>query len=112
VDRTWLVVALARLSKGVKQTPNEYRDQLTLNLAHLVRTVGLDAIPTETENDTMLKTGNTPPSHGYILDRNGKVVSQAHGYADDHYVPFNLKHCRRPQRWVLHPVACVRWSDH
>jgi hypothetical protein len=83
-------------SKGVKQTPDEYRDQLTLNLAQPRGRdggfEGLDAIPTETQNDTMLKTGSTPPSHGYILDRTGKVVSQAHGYADDHYVPFNLKH--------------------
>lgn len=38
-----------------------------------------------------LASGNTPPSEGVILDRDGQIVTQAIGYGDDHYLPFNLK---------------------
>ena len=38
-----------------------------------------------------LDAGNTPPSEGLLLDKNGKIVAQAVGYGDDHYLPFNLK---------------------
>jgi hypothetical protein len=41
-----------------------------------------------------LASGNTPPSEGVILDRNGKIVTQAIGYGDDHYLPFNLKNLK------------------
>lgn len=37
-----------------------------------------------------LASGHIPPSHGIIIDRNGAVVSQAVGYGDDWYLPFNL----------------------
>lgn len=37
------------------------------------------------------KSGVIPPSEGIILDRTGKVVTQAVGYGDDWYLPFNLK---------------------
>ena len=38
-----------------------------------------------------LASGNTPPSEGVLIDKDGKVVAQAVGYGDDHYLPFNLK---------------------
>jgi hypothetical protein len=41
-----------------------------------------------------LASGNTPPSEGVILDRDGQIVSQAIGYGDDHYLPFNLKNLK------------------
>jgi len=41
-----------------------------------------------------LASGNTPPSEGVILDSKGRIVSQAVGYGDDHYLPFNLKHLK------------------
>jgi len=37
------------------------------------------------------KSGAMPPSRGYIIDRNGKIITEAAGYGDDHYLPFNLK---------------------
>jgi len=37
------------------------------------------------------QSGVIPPSEGMIIDRNGKVVSQAVGYGEDWYLPFNLK---------------------
>lgn len=39
-------------------------------------------------------SGNTPPSEGVIIDKNGKIVTQAVGYGDDHYLPFNLKNLK------------------
>jgi len=38
-----------------------------------------------------MKSGTIPPSQGIIIDRTGKVVSQAVGYGEDWYVPFNLR---------------------
>lgn len=35
--------------------------------------------------------GNVLPSQGVLFDADGNVVSQAVGYADDHYLPFDLK---------------------
>jgi hypothetical protein len=37
------------------------------------------------------KSGVIPPSEGIIIDRKGKVITQAVGYGDDWYLPFNLK---------------------
>lgn len=37
------------------------------------------------------KSGTIPPSQGIIIDRSGKVVTEAVGYGEDWYVPFNLK---------------------
>lgn len=37
------------------------------------------------------KSGVIPPSEGIIIDRKGRVVTQAVGYGDDWYLPFNLK---------------------
>lgn len=41
-----------------------------------------------------LAAGNTPPSEGVIIDADGKIVTQAVGYGDDHYLPFNLRHLK------------------
>jgi hypothetical protein len=37
------------------------------------------------------KSGTIPPSQGIIIDRKGQVVTEAVGYGEDWYVPFNLK---------------------
>ena len=41
-----------------------------------------------------LASGNTPPSEGVIINANGQIVTQAVGYGDDHYLPFNLKNLK------------------
>jgi len=41
-----------------------------------------------------LEAGNTPPSEGVIINSEGQIVSQASGYGDDHYLPFNLKNLK------------------
>ena len=37
------------------------------------------------------QSGVIPPSEGVIIDRKGKIVTQAVGYGEDWYLPFNLK---------------------
>jgi stage V sporulation protein K len=37
------------------------------------------------------KAGIIPPSQGIIIDRKGQVVTEAVGYGEDWYLPFNLK---------------------
>jgi hypothetical protein len=41
------------------------------------------------------KAGATPPSQGMIIDRDGKVATEAVGYGDDWYLPFDLKNLGR-----------------
>lgn len=37
------------------------------------------------------RAGNVLPSQGLLIDADGKLVSQAVGFAEDHYLPFDLK---------------------
>lgn len=37
------------------------------------------------------KSGTIPPSQGIIIDKSGRVTSEAVGYGEDWYLPFNLK---------------------
>ena len=37
------------------------------------------------------QSGVIPPSQGIIIDRKGKIVTEAVGYGEDWYLPFNLK---------------------
>lgn len=41
--------------------------------------------------ELQLNSGTVPPSEGIIIDRKGRVVTQAVGYGDDWYLPFNLR---------------------
>jgi len=41
-----------------------------------------------------LAAGNTPPSEGVIINADGQITTQAVGYGDDHYLPFNLKNLK------------------
>ncbi len=43
------------------------------------------------------ESGNIPPSQGVIIDRKGQVVTEAMGYGDDWYLPFNLKNLSKLQ---------------
>lgn len=55
--------------------------------AYLVNTLPKDSIYRRLSE----KSGNVLPSQGILFDADGDVVSQAVGYADDHYLPFDLK---------------------
>jgi hypothetical protein len=51
-----------------------------------------DQLPDPDLNELQRKSGVIPPSEGIIIARDGKIAHQAVGYADDWYLPFNLKH--------------------
>lgn len=48
-------------------------------------------VPTAELVDLHASSGRITPSEGVLLNKQGKIVSQAVGNADDHYLPFNLR---------------------
>lgn len=51
----------------------------------------MDKAPSGNLYQLQLQSGHLPPSEGVIINRKGEITTQAVGYADDHYLPFNLK---------------------
>jgi stage V sporulation protein K len=49
-----------------------------------------DMLPDAQRYHLNRKAGTIPPSQGIIIDRKGKVTTEAVGYGEDWYVPFNL----------------------
>ena len=70
-------------------TRDELRMQVRSDVAarHLLNTLPSDPFVAEVSR----KAGDVLPSQGILIDADGDVVSQAVGYADDHYLPFDLK---------------------
>jgi len=54
----------------------------------------MDELPSKKYYKLQLASGNTPPSEGVIINSEGQIVTQAVGYGDDHYLPFNLKNLK------------------
>lgn len=52
-------------------------------------------LPSERLSWLQLQSGNVPPSQGVIINSKGQVVTEAVGYGDDWYLPFNLKNLGR-----------------
>ena len=50
-----------------------------------------DHLPDADLNELQRRSGVIPPSEGIIFNREGQVTAQSVGYADDWYLPFNLK---------------------
>src|SRR5215831_660281 len=80
--------------RGVERKPRGLPDRpqgMTPEQYHglLVGTISRH-VPSRQIHELNLASGYTAPSHGYLLDQNGDVVTEAHGYADDHYLPFKL----------------------
>lgn len=59
-------------------------------------------LPKKENLNLHLASGAIAPSQGVVFDSKGQVVTQAVGYGDDHYLPFNLKNLSRANRgeWV------------
>ena len=51
-------------------------------------------LPNRDRMDLQLESGKVPPSEGIIINADGNIITQAVGYADDHYLPFNLKNLK------------------
>lgn len=56
-----------------------------------------DRLPDNRLAEIQRKSGKIPPSEGVIVDANGDISAQAVGFADDHYLPFNLKNLKALQ---------------
>lgn len=54
----------------------------------------MSRLPSKSLADLQQKSGKIPPSEGVIINADGKVITQAVGYMDDHYLPFNLKNLK------------------
>jgi hypothetical protein len=51
-------------------------------------------LPSRDLYELQRQSGNLPPSEGILLNKDGQIVTQATGYGDDHYLPFNLKNLK------------------
>lgn len=51
-------------------------------------------LPKKSLSELQRKSGRIPPSEGVIINGDGKIITQAIGHADDHYLPFNLKNLK------------------
>ena len=49
-------------------------------------------LPNPDLNELQRRSGVIPPSEGVVITREGALQHQSVGYADDWYLPFNLKH--------------------
>ena len=81
-------IAQARRN-GAPFTPDELKLQVRSDVAarHMMTTLPDDPFVAEVSR----AAGDVLPSQGVLIDADGDVVSQAVGYADDHYLPFDLK---------------------
>jgi hypothetical protein len=51
-------------------------------------------LPSQKWSKLQQAAGKIPPSEGIIINADGRVITQAVGYSDDHYLPFNLKNLK------------------
>lgn len=49
-------------------------------------------LPNPDLNELQRRSGVIPPSEGIVINAKGQVMHQSVGYADDWYLPFNLRH--------------------
>ena len=54
----------------------------------------MQRLPSKRLSELQRQSGKIPPSEGVIINANGDVVTQAVGYNEDHYLPFNLKNLK------------------
>ena len=54
-------------------------------------------LATMPELQLSIEADDLPPSHGVIINADGRMVTQAHGHRGDHYLPFNLRNLKALQ---------------
>lgn len=79
-------------TRGGRFTPDELVLNVRADVAsrHLLNTLPTDPFVAELSRTA----GNILPSQGVIIDADGDVVTQAVGFGDDHYLPFDFKNLR------------------
>lgn len=51
-------------------------------------------LPNKKLTELQRQSGKMPPSEGVIINADGKIITQAVGYQEDHFLPFNLKNLK------------------
>lgn len=82
-----LTDAALRSAEGLKQDSLSMQVRADMAGAELAQTLPKDPIIARLSE----AAGSILPSQGILIDADGKVVSQAVGNADDHYLPFDLR---------------------
>lgn len=54
----------------------------------------MNRLPKKNLAELQRQSGKLPPSEGVIISPTGEIVTQAVGYNEDHYLPFNLKNLK------------------
>lgn len=78
---------------GDPMSEDELRMKVRADIAtaHMIRTLPDDPFVAELS----VASGQVLPSQGIVVDADGDLVAQSVGYAEDHYLPFDLKNLRR-----------------
>ena len=79
--------AAFRSGQGLKADSLKMQVRSDMAVGELMQTLPKDPIIARLSE----KSGSILPSQGFLFDADGKLVSQAVGHADDHYLPFDLK---------------------
>ena len=82
-----MITAVQRSKEGLSADSLKMQVRSDVAAAELVKTLPQDPIISRLSE----KSGSILPSQGILIDSKGKIVSQAVGFADDHYLPFDLK---------------------
>ena len=89
--------APAVMQMAAARQVNEHRAPSWAERAHGRRVIQdqlRTTLPTRELYSLQLNSGHIPPSQGVLLNADGQIVTQAIGYGDDHYLPFNLKNLK------------------
>lgn len=54
----------------------------------------MSRLPDKKWSEIQRQSGKMPPSEGVIINSEGKIITQAVGYQEDHFLPFNLKNLK------------------
>jgi hypothetical protein len=86
---------------AVGGSPDNPRYEQDLVFSPFIR-YWMNQLPKREILNLQLASGAVAPSQGVILDSKGQIVTQAVGYGDDHFLPFNLKNLSRSNRgeWI------------
>lgn len=82
-----MVTAVQRRKEGLTSDSLKMQVRSDVAAAELVQTLPQDPIIARLSE----KSGSILPSQGLLINAKGKIVSQAVGFSDDHYLPFDLK---------------------
>jgi len=82
-----MIDAVQRRQEGLTSDSLKMQVRADMAGAELAQTLPKDPIIARLSQ----KAGTILPSQGILINADGKIVSQAVGYADDHYLPFDLK---------------------